>query len=91
MDGHIIDALPRLAADNLQYGGFGQIDVFVVSGQTRQFVDRHGADRYRAGRDYRGAGGVEVAAGAEIHHGIGAVRDCGTKFCKFGLRTARET
>ncbi len=38
-------------------------------------VDRHGADRHRAGRDDRPADGVDVAAGREVHDRVGAELD----------------
>ena len=44
-----------------------------VGGDLDGLIDRDGADRHRRGRDDRLANRIDVSAGRQIHHGVGAV------------------
>ena len=70
VDGHVVDALLGLVLDHVEEVVRGQ--VLDVRDLLDGLVDRHGADRHRRGGDDRGADGVDVAAGGEVHHRVGA-------------------
>ncbi len=71
--GHVIDALLGLVLDHVEHVAFREI--FDLLDLLDGLVDRHGADRHGAGGDDRAADGVDVAAGGEIHHRVGAEVD----------------
>ena len=73
VDRHVVDALLGLVLDHVEHvlGG----EVLDLLDLLDRLVDRHGADRDRAGRDDRLADRVDVAAGREVHHRVGAELD----------------
>ena len=72
MNGHVVDALLGLLFDHFEHDVGVQIFDALDAGDG--FVDRDGADRERAnGVDDGFANVVDVAAGGEIHDGVGAV------------------
>ncbi len=69
VDGEIVDALLGLAGEGLADDGL--VEVFDLSADDHR-IDRHRADGDGRVLDDGNAGGVEVAAGGEIHDGVGA-------------------
>ena len=73
MDGHVIDALLGLLFDDFEHEIEGEI--FGAANAGDRFVDRNGADGDGRGVDDGLANFGNVAAGAEVHDGVGAVVD----------------
>jgi len=74
VDGEIIDALFALL-DQRVLVDF-PVELYRIAVDLLQrLVDRHGADRDRRISKNPFAGGVDVAAGGKIHHGVGAPSD----------------
>ena len=73
VDRHVVDALLGLVLDHVQK--VLRRHVADVVQLLHHLVDRHGADRHRRGVDDRLADGVDVAAGREVHHRVGAEVD----------------
>ena len=71
MDGHIVHALLGLFAHHVEDEGFGEVVHRFAAGE--HLIHRNRADRGRTVFDDRTADLVDVAAGAEVHHGIRAV------------------
>jgi hypothetical protein len=71
VNGHIVHALLGLLFDDFEHDVAGQI--FHAPHARERFIDGHGADGYGRIGDDGSANGGNVAAGGEIHHGIGAV------------------
>ena len=74
MDGEIIHPLLALFDQRVAIDFPGQVlghaaDLF------QRLVDRHGADRHRRIADDPFADGVDVAAGGQVHHRVGAPAD----------------
>ncbi len=73
VDRHVVDALLGLVLDHVEHvAGREVLDLLDL---LDRLVDRHGADRDRAGGDDRPADRVDIAAGREVHHGVGAEVD----------------
>ena len=81
MDRHVIDALRGLLFDDFQHH-FG-IQVFDALYAGDGFVDRHGADRDGRVAQDGFADLMDVAAGGEVHHRVGAVVDGGVELLQF--------
>ena len=77
MDGHVIHALLRLLFDHFEHHAGGEI--FDALDARDRFVNRHGADRDGRMADDGFANRVNVAAGREVHHRVGAVVDGGVQ------------
>ena len=73
VDGHVVDALLGLVLDHVEQ--VLRLHVLDLLDLLDRLVDRHGADRHRAGGDDRLADRVDVAAGREVHHRVGAEVD----------------
>ena len=73
VDGHEVDALLRLVLDHVEQVLDGH--VLRALQLRRDLVDGHRAHGQRTGLDDRLADGVDVAAGAQVHHGVGAEVD----------------
>src|SRR3984957_11594341 len=71
VDGHVVDALLGLLFDDFEHEVEGEI--FGAANAGNRFVNRNGADRNGRGVDDGLANFGNVAAGAEVHHGVGAV------------------
>ena len=74
VDGEIVDALFALLDQRVLVELPGQLDGIAVA-LLQRLIDRHGADRDRRVAQNPFAGGVDVAAGREVHHGVGAPAD----------------
>jgi len=77
MDRHVIDALLGLVLDHVEH--LLRRDVGGVLDVLDDLVDGHRSDRHRRGVDDRLADGVDVAAGRQVHHGVGAKVDGGVQ------------
>ena len=84
VDGHVIDALLGLLFDHFEHEFDGQI--FGAANARDGFVNWHGADGDGRGVDDGFANGGDVAAGGEIHHGVGAVVDGAVQLFEFVAR-----
>ena len=73
MEGHVVDPLLGLVLDDVEQALLGQ--VLDLLDLLDRLVHRHGADGHGAGGDDGPADGVDVAAGGEVHHGVGAEVD----------------
>src|SRR4051812_26696157 len=74
VDGKIVDALFALLDQRVLVELPGQLDGIAFA-LLQRLVDRYGADRDRRVAQNPFAGGVDVAAGGEVHHGVGAPAD----------------
>ena len=74
MDGEIVDALLALLDQRVLVALPVELDGIAVD-LLQRLVDRHRADRDRRVADDPFARVVDVAAGREIHHGVGAPAD----------------
>ena len=74
VDGEIVDALLALLDQRVLVALPVELDRIAVD-LLQRLVDRHGADRHRRIADDPFAGVVDVAAGGEVHHGVGAPAD----------------
>ncbi len=74
VDGEVVDALLALLDQRVAVDLPGELHRVAVA-LLQRLVDRHGADRHRRVADDPFAGGVDVAAGGEVHHGVGAPAD----------------
>ena len=74
VDRHVVDALLGLVLDHVEKVLRRHV-VDVAAELFEHLVDRHGADRHGRGVDDRLADGVDVAAGGEVHHRVGAEVD----------------
>ena len=81
VDGHVIHALRGLLFDHFEHD-FG-VQVFDSLHPRDGFVDRNGADGNRRVAQDGFANFVDVAAGGEIHDGVGAVVDGGMQLLEF--------
>jgi hypothetical protein len=71
VDGEVVDALLGLVLEDVdQVVGGELLDVLHL---LQRLVDRHRAERHRARVDQRLTDAVDVPAGREVHHGVGAV------------------
>ena len=80
MERHIIDALARLPLDHFEEVLGVELHDRALGGDL---VNRHGAEDDRASREYLAANLVEVGAGREIHHRVGAIAHGGVEFFDF--------
>src|SRR6185437_10417830 len=71
MNSHVIDTLLGLLLDYLKH--YLNIQILHAPNARQRFVDGHSADWHRRFLDDGLADTRDVAAGREIHHGIGAV------------------
>ncbi len=71
MDSHVIDALLGLLLDDFEHERSSKVFEAAHAGQG--FVDGHGADGHGRIVDDGLADARDVAAGGEIHDGVGAV------------------
>ena len=71
VDGHVVHALLGLFLDDFEH--HVGVQVFDALHARNRFIDRHGADRHGRMAQDGFANLVNVAAGGEIHHGIGAI------------------
>ena len=69
--GHVVDALLALLDHGVAVDLPGQLRRVAVD-LLQRLVDRHGADRHRGVAQHPLAGGVDVAAGGQVHDGVGA-------------------
>ena len=69
VDGEVVDALFRLMLEHLEDDLLGEL---LDAAADDHRVDRHGPDRHAAVRDDGFAAGVQIAAGRQIHHRVGA-------------------
>ena len=74
VDGEVVDALLALLDQRVLVDLPVELDGIAVD-LLQRLVDRHGADRHRRIADDPFARGVDVAAGGEVHHGVGAPAD----------------
>ena len=74
VDGEIIDALLALLDQRVLVAFPVELDGVAVD-LLQRLVDRHGADRHRRIAQNPFAGVVDVAAGGEVHHRVGAPAD----------------
>ena len=74
VDGEIIDALFGLLDQRVLEHFPVELDRIAVD-LLQRLIDRHGADRDRRVAQDPFAGVVDVAAGREVHHGVGAPAD----------------
>ncbi len=74
VDGEVVDALFALLDERVLVALPVELDRVAVD-LLQRLVDRHGADRHRRIADDPFAGVVDVAAGGEVHHGVGAPAD----------------
>src|SRR6266404_1802243 len=79
VESHVVDALLRLMLDHVEQIVGGELlellVPFAVGSALYRLIDRHGADRNRRSSNDRAPDSIDVAAGREIHHGVGAVLD----------------
>ena len=81
VDGHVIDALLRLVLDHVEEILRRQIGDFLHV--LDRLIHRHGADRHGRGVDDRLADRVDIAAGREVHHGVGSEMNGGVQLLEF--------
>ena len=74
MDGEIVHALFALLDQRVLVAFPVELDRIAVD-LLQRLVDRHGADRHRRIAQDPFAGVVDVAAGGEVHHRVGAPAD----------------
>ena len=74
VDGEIVDALLALLDQRVLVALPVELDRIAVD-LLQRLVDRHGADRHRRIADDPFARVVDVAAGGEVHHRVGAPAD----------------
>jgi len=74
VDREIVDALLALLDEGVLVALPVELDRVAVD-LFQRLVDRHGADRHRRIADDPFARVVDVAAGREVHHGVGAPAD----------------
>ena len=73
VDRHVVHALPGLVLDHVEHvSGREVLDLLDL---LDRLVDRHRPDRHGARGDDRPADRVDVAAGREVHHRVGAEVD----------------
>ena len=89
MDGEIIDALLALLDQGVLVALPVELDGIAVD-LFERLIDRHGADRHRRIAQDPFAGVVDVAAGGEVHHGVGAPADRPHHFLHFLLHGRRD-
>jgi hypothetical protein len=89
VDGHVVHPLLRLLLAHVEEVLRPHV-VDVAAELLEHLVDRHRADRHRRGVDDRLADGVDVLAGREIHHGVGAVVDRHVELLELGLLVAGD-
>ncbi len=70
MDGHVVHALLRLLFDHFQHHVL--VEVFNPLDPRNGFVNRHRADGHGRVPQNGLANLMDVAAGGEVHHGVGA-------------------
>src|SRR5580704_12964003 len=73
VDGHVVDALFGLLFDDFEHEV--ESEIFGAANAGDRFVNGDGADGNGRGIDDGLPNFGDVAAGAEIHHGVGAVMD----------------
>ena len=71
VDGEVVDPLLALLAQGLHVDPDGEL-LDLALHLLERLVDRHRADRHGRVADDRLAGGVDVLAGREVHHRVGA-------------------
>ena len=74
VDGEVVDALLGLLDQRVAEDLPGQV-LGHAAHLLQRLVDRHGADRHRAVAHDPVARGVDVLAGGQVHHGVGAPAD----------------
>ncbi len=84
MDGHVIDALRRLFLDHFQH--YFRVQILHALDTGDGFVDWHGADGHGRVTQDGFADVMDVTAGGEVHHSVGAVVHGGVQFLQFFLR-----
>ena len=85
VDRHVVDALLRLVLDHVEK--MLRPHVFDLAAQLfEHLVNRHRADRHGRGGDDRLADRVDVLAGREVHHRVGAEVD---GVCSFSSSPSR--
>ena len=81
VDGHVVHALLGLFLDDFEHDV--AIQVFDALHARDGFINRHGADRNRRVAQDGFANLVNVAAGREIHYGVGAIVNGRVQFLQF--------
>ena len=89
MDGEVIDPLLRLFDEGVAIDFPGQF-FGAAADFLERLVNRHGSDRHGRVADDPFARGVNVFAGAEVHHGVGAPFRRPTHFLDFFLDRRRH-
>ena len=81
MNGHVVHALLSLLFDDFEHHVRGE--VLNALHARDGLVDRNGTDRHGRVAQDRFADFVNIAAGREVHHGVGAVVDRGVQLLEF--------
>ena len=81
VDGHVVDALLGLLFDHFEHDV--DVQIFGAADAGDGFVNRHGADGNGRCVDDGFADGGNIAAGGEVHHGVGAVVNGAMKLFEF--------
>ena len=89
MDGEIVDALLALLDQRVLEAFPVELDRIAVD-LLQRLIDRHGADRHRRVAQDPFADVVDVAAGGEVHHGVGAPADRPHHLLDFFLDRGRD-
>ena len=89
VDRHVIDALLGLVLDHVEE--MLRPHVLDVAAELLQhLVDRHRADRHRRRLDDRLANAVDVLAGRQVHHRVGAVVHRGVQLLQLAFDVAGD-
>ncbi len=89
MDGEVIDPLLRLFDERVAINFPGQF-LGAAADFFQRLIDRHGADRHRRVANDPFARGMNVFAGTEVHHRVGAPFRRPTHFLDFFLDRRRH-
>ena len=81
MDGHVIHALLRLLFDHFEHHVL--VEIFNPLDPRDGFVNRHGPDGHGRVAQDRLANFMDVAAGRQVHHGVGAEVHRGVQLLEF--------
>ena len=88
VDGHVVHALLGLLLDDFEHDV--GVEVFDALHARDRLVDRHRADRHRRVPQNGFADFVDVAAGREVHHRVGAVVHRGVQLLQLLIDVAGD-
>jgi hypothetical protein len=89
VDRHVVDALLRLMLDHVEE--MLRPHLFDVAAELLEhLVNRHRPDRHRRGLDDRLANAVDVLAGRQVHHRVGAEVDRGVQLFQLAVDVAGD-